>query len=438
VFYKFDALGRRVARTANSATTIYFQSGQQTIADYASGAAASSPAYSYIYASYVDEPAARFDGSGASLFMHRNQQYSITAITAITDGSGAISEHYAYSAYGTPTITNGSESVIAMSVNGNRYTYTGREWDEKLSLYHYRARMYDNVTGRFVSRDPIGYGDGPSTYLYGGGMPTLFIDPTGFASCTDEKCSSGPWSGRDEGFYYAKAEVVGSRCFGGAGGCCTVGGGNAYLVLTFVETHSVLDQPANGELELELGQVRFGDIVNRGCSLLKNVTRNADGGWTISATASCPIACDSSCKCSDPFAMLGVYSTYHRLIDPKNGPGKNDSGFATFSAQLNASATLFDKKAPCSFGGCSVSFNVSWDFAGLIENQLPKTKPHSACKHLLPAPELQATDPAAYNRQYESYLRCTGFRRPRRPWVVGAFGIPCTGSKYEEAKGIVP
>jgi RHS repeat-associated protein len=85
---------------------------------------------------------------------HRNQQYSVAAVT---DGSGIISERYAYSAYGSPTITNGSGTARTMSEIGNRYTYTGREWDETLAMYHYRARMYDSVGGRFVSRDPIGY-----------------------------------------------------------------------------------------------------------------------------------------------------------------------------------------------------------------------------------------------------------------------------------------
>jgi YD repeat-containing protein len=87
VFYKFDALGRRVARTASSATMVYFQSGQQTIADYTAGTAASSPTYNYVYASYIDEPVMRSTGSsGAKHYFHRNQQYSITAIT---DGSAA-------------------------------------------------------------------------------------------------------------------------------------------------------------------------------------------------------------------------------------------------------------------------------------------------------------------------------------------------------------
>jgi RHS repeat-associated protein len=160
VFYIWDALGRRVGRTANSATTIYFQDGQQTLADYASGASASSPTYIYLFASYIDEVVLRSGGSGL-VYYHRNQQYSITALT---DASGTIVERYAYTAYGTPTITDASGTTRTTTAVENRYSYTGREWDETLSLYHYRARMYDSLAGRFCSRDPIGYLDGESLY----------------------------------------------------------------------------------------------------------------------------------------------------------------------------------------------------------------------------------------------------------------------------------
>ena len=73
---------------------------------------------------------------------HRSQQYSITALT---DSSGNITERYAYTAYGSPTITDSAGSTLTTSADNNRYTYTGLEWDQTLKLYHYRARMYDSV-----------------------------------------------------------------------------------------------------------------------------------------------------------------------------------------------------------------------------------------------------------------------------------------------------
>ena len=94
VSHQYDALGRRVARTSGSSTTIYVQAGQQTIADYASGAAPGSSTYRYLYASYIDEPVMRWTTSSSTpVYYHRNQQYSVTALT---DSSGSVLERYAY------------------------------------------------------------------------------------------------------------------------------------------------------------------------------------------------------------------------------------------------------------------------------------------------------------------------------------------------------
>jgi RHS repeat-associated protein len=154
IFYKWDALGRRVGRDDGTSNVIYFQDGQQTLADYTAGTSSASPTYKYVFASYIDEIVARIDSSDNILYFNRNQQYSITAVS---DGGGSVVERYAYSAYGQVTIADASGSVISGSAIANRYTYTGREWDQGLSLYHYRARMFDAQSGRFTSRDRIGY-----------------------------------------------------------------------------------------------------------------------------------------------------------------------------------------------------------------------------------------------------------------------------------------
>ncbi|WP_197137963.1 RHS repeat protein [Crateriforma conspicua] len=158
VAYKWDALGRRVYRDDGTTSTVFVHSGQQTLGDYVPGS--SSARYHYMYASYIDEPVMR-TGAGGTRYFHRNQQYSVTALT---NSSGTITERYAYDAYGSLTITNASGTLRTTSSENNRYTYTGREWDEELGLYHYRARMYDAEAGRFCSRDPIGYVNGQSLY----------------------------------------------------------------------------------------------------------------------------------------------------------------------------------------------------------------------------------------------------------------------------------
>jgi RHS repeat-associated protein len=61
--------------------------------------------------------------------------------------------------------------------------YRGEQFDSDLGLYYLRARYYNPVTGRFLSRDPE---DGkildPATlhkYLYASGDPVNSLDPTG-------------------------------------------------------------------------------------------------------------------------------------------------------------------------------------------------------------------------------------------------------------------
>ena len=153
VSHKYDALGRRVSLTDGNTTTIFALSGQQVICDYASGAAPVSSTYKYLYGSYIDEPVLRVTTTGSvKTYYHRNQQYSVIALTSST---GGVQERYAYTAYGVPTIANATGSVLSASAFNNRYLYTGREWDKVIGQYHYRARMYDAGLGWTVKKADV-------------------------------------------------------------------------------------------------------------------------------------------------------------------------------------------------------------------------------------------------------------------------------------------
>jgi RHS repeat-associated protein len=181
VSFQYDALGRRVARTGTSGSWVFVQAGQQTIADYVIGNAPSASLYRYVYASYIDEPVVRKGtGTGGTIhYYHRNQQYSIYAVTT---SAGAVTERYAYTAYGQPTVLNASANVISASAIGNRYSYTGREWDATVGLHHFRARWMSGVTGRFLGRDPIGYDDGPNLVSIVRARALAFMDFNGLRS----------------------------------------------------------------------------------------------------------------------------------------------------------------------------------------------------------------------------------------------------------------
>jgi len=108
-----------------------------------------------------------------------NQQYSVTAVTTST---GTIAERYAYTAYGQPTILDASGTVLQTSNFSLRYSFTGREWDATLGLYHFRARWMSPSAGRFLGRDPIGYWDALSLSEIFRSNPFVFLDPSGFCS----------------------------------------------------------------------------------------------------------------------------------------------------------------------------------------------------------------------------------------------------------------
>jgi len=64
--------------------------------------------------------------------------------------------------------------------------YRAEQYDSDLGLYYLRARYYNPLTGRFLSRDPEeGTPHIPATlhkYLYANGDPVNHIDPRGRAS----------------------------------------------------------------------------------------------------------------------------------------------------------------------------------------------------------------------------------------------------------------
>jgi RHS repeat-associated protein len=90
----------------------------------------------------------------------------------LTNASGVVQDHLDYDGFGKATESNTSF--------GDRYKYTGREYDSTTGLQYNRTRYYDPATGRWTSEDPIGFQAGDSNlYRYVGNNPTNAIDPKG-------------------------------------------------------------------------------------------------------------------------------------------------------------------------------------------------------------------------------------------------------------------
>jgi RHS repeat-associated protein len=95
-----------------------------------------------------------------------------TQRTALTDSA---TDTYDYDAFGNKINSTGTTP--------NNYLYRAEQYDSDLGLYYLRARYYNPVTGRFMSRDPEeGFLSAPITlhkYLYGAANPIYWRDPSG-------------------------------------------------------------------------------------------------------------------------------------------------------------------------------------------------------------------------------------------------------------------
>jgi RHS repeat-associated protein len=172
----YDGDGNRVAKTVNGVTTQYLvddlnPTGYAQVMEELEGGAVTRQ-YAYGLQRIDEEQVVSgawtpsfygYDGGGN--------------VRQLTNTAGAVTDSYEYDAYGNEFTVSGTTP--------NEFMYRGEEFDSDLGLYYLRARYYNPVTGRFMSRDPEdGEPTNPRTlhkYLYAGGDPVNALDPTGRA-----------------------------------------------------------------------------------------------------------------------------------------------------------------------------------------------------------------------------------------------------------------
>ncbi|MDH3976794.1 MAG: hypothetical protein OEV42_21235 [Deltaproteobacteria bacterium] len=172
VTYDYDVFGRRVGRTVatdgvQTASVRYFYDNEDIIAELDG---AGNVLKVFVHGPGIDEPLAVKDvASGNWYYYHAD---GLGSVLKLTDASGTPVAGYSfgYDSFG---------NLVKGTLDRN-YTYTGREWDEEVGLYYYRARFYDPEVGRFISKDPLGFDGGDyNLYSYVGQNPVNKIDPLG-------------------------------------------------------------------------------------------------------------------------------------------------------------------------------------------------------------------------------------------------------------------
>jgi len=98
----------------------------------------------------------------------------IGSTRAMTDSDQAVTMACIYDAYG-----NLLAEYPGSSAQSFGYAGQSRYYADSTGLDYLKARYYDPGTGRFISRDPIGYAGGLNLYEYTYGNPVRLVDPSG-------------------------------------------------------------------------------------------------------------------------------------------------------------------------------------------------------------------------------------------------------------------
>ena len=170
--YYYNADGLRVAKTTAAGTVGFIYDDMKLLQEV--GATGQTTA---TYTSTGGRPESRLLGVANSAGSHVPLVDALGSVRFLLDSSQNASDGYVYEAFG--------RQVSGGGLTPNPYHFVGaygyyQDWETGLQLL--TARYYDAEVGRFVTRDPIGFGGGDwNVYGYVGNSPADVSDPDGLA-----------------------------------------------------------------------------------------------------------------------------------------------------------------------------------------------------------------------------------------------------------------
>jgi len=221
VTLQYDADGNRVAKTVNGVTTQYLVDDlnpthlPQVVEELVNGSVQRTYAYgkqrisqNQIVSNTSTPSFYSYDGGGT--------------VRLLTDSTATVTDTYDYDAWGNQVNTTGSTP--------NAYLYRGERYDSDLDLYYLRARYFNPVSGRFLSRDPeSGRTASPATlhkYDYASADPVNRLDPRG----REDMVEDSELEARDQ------AQISGAAARAAEG----AEGGNALAAIGCLESFAVV------------------------------------------------------------------------------------------------------------------------------------------------------------------------------------------------------
>jgi RHS repeat-associated protein len=171
IAYAVDAIGRRIARTEDGVVTArwLYQDALRPAAEYDDQG---SLRWQFVYATDRHVPDVAINGAGEKYRLVTDQIGSLRLV--IRGSDGVVVQRMRHDAWGRV-----EEDFVAAGFARVPFGFAGGMSDQVTGLVHFGAREYDPEIGRWVERDPIGFGGGLNMYVYVNLDPLRGIDPSG-------------------------------------------------------------------------------------------------------------------------------------------------------------------------------------------------------------------------------------------------------------------
>lgn len=173
--YSYDTSGIRVKKVVGSNTTVYPSNLYEKT---------NATTTKHIYANGVLIASIKADTPAAKIYYNHSDHLGSTAV--VTDKDGYLDQVLGYKPFGNSRV----EEKYGDLNQSNRYV--GQDYDPESSLSYLNARYQNGVEGRFISEDPVFWGNPKvqdlknpqnlNSYSYGSNNPILNKDPDGKAS----------------------------------------------------------------------------------------------------------------------------------------------------------------------------------------------------------------------------------------------------------------
>jgi RHS repeat-associated protein len=165
--YAYDPFGRRISKQEPGRLTRYTWAGQWLLSEVVEENGRTTRR-DYLVVPDLGVPVAQ-RVQGWNYYLHHGRRFEPLAMT---DDNGRVVWKATYDAFGVASIET-SRVSLALRLPGQYF-------DNETGLHYNLARYYDPRLGRFVQRDPLGYGGGCwNEYIYCGGDPLNRSDPAG-------------------------------------------------------------------------------------------------------------------------------------------------------------------------------------------------------------------------------------------------------------------